>query len=121
VPAEWTRHAAMLLVLIAFIAMAARGGKGHLKLWLQQPNSVGVGLWAFAHLLANGRWADVYFFGTFLVISLVDIVACTLRGKIPRYQPEAKYDVRAVVAGIVLYLVFLFLIHPYVFGLPLIQ
>src|SRR3954447_13145521 len=33
-PAPWTRHAAMGLVLLAFIFLGASHGKGYLKLWL---------------------------------------------------------------------------------------
>jgi uncharacterized membrane protein len=119
-PAEWTRHAAMLLVLLAFIAIGAFHGKGHIKLWLQQPMSVGIALWAFAHLLANGQKADVVMFGFFLALALLDIVLSTMRGKIPHYQPQLRSDLIAVVVGIVLFLIFLFGFHPYILNVPVV-
>lgn len=82
IPGDWTRHLAMLLVLIAFILVGASHGKGNIKLWVKQPMSIGIGLWAFAHLMANGTRADVWLFGGFLVVAIVDIVLSTIRGKI---------------------------------------
>jgi uncharacterized membrane protein len=119
-PAPWTRHAAMGLVLLAFIFIGAAHGKGYLKLWLKQPMSVGFGLWAFAHLLANGERPEVFLFGSILVIAVLDIILSTLRGKIPRHEPQVKSDIRAVIIGVILYLVFLFVIHPYVFKVPIV-
>jgi uncharacterized membrane protein len=119
-PAEWTRHAAMLLVLIAFIVISAMHGKGRIKLWLQQPMSIGIALWAAAHLLANGQKSDVVMFGFFLFLALLDIVLSTVRGKIPHYQPQLRSDIIAVVVGVILSLVFLFGFHPYVLNTPVV-
>ena len=119
-PEPWTRHAAMGLVLLAFIFIGASHGKGHLKLWLKQPMSIGIGLWAIAHLLANGQRPALYFFGSFLVLAVLDIILSTLRGKVPQHEPQFKSDVRAVIIGVILYLIFLFVIHPYVFNRPIV-
>ncbi len=120
VPADWSRHAAMLLVLLGFISLGAFHGKGYLKLWLQQPMSVGVVLWAFAHLLANGLVADVLLFGFFFLYALLDIVVSTTRGKIPHHQPQVRSDIIAVVVGVALYLFFLFVFHPYILKVPIV-
>ena len=119
-PAPWTRHAAMGLVLLAFIFIGASHGKGHLKLWLKHPMSIGIGLWAIAHLLANGERPDVVFFASFLVLALLDIVLSTMRGKLPHHEPQIRSDVRAVVIGVILYLIFLFGFHPYILNLPIV-
>lgn len=118
VPADWGRHVTMLLVLLAFICLAASYGRGYLKLWLQNPMSIGIALWAAGHLLSNGKRTDVYLFGTFLLVALLDIFLSTLRGKIPVYEPQLRSDVIAVIAGMVLYVIFLFGFHPYVLNLP---
>lgn len=117
VPPDWARHATMLLVLFGFIFLAASHGKSHLRLWLRNPMSIGVGLWAAGHLLSNGKRTDVYLFGTFLAIAVLDIVLSTLRGKIPVYEPQLRSDIIAVAAGSVLYVIFLFGFHPYVLNL----
>ena len=119
-PAPWTRHAAMGLVLLAFIFIGASHGKGYLKLWLKQPMSIGFGLWALAHLLANGERPDVVLFGSILGLAVLDIILSTLRGKLPHHEPQVKSDVRAVIIGVILYLVFLFGFHPYILNLPIV-
>ena len=112
------RHLTMLLVLLAFILIGASHGKGYLKKWLHNPMSIGLALWAAGHLLVNGQRADVWLFGTFLVVGLADIVMSEIRGKRPVYIPRVRSDVLAVVIGLVLYLVFLFGFHPYVLNVP---
>lgn len=119
VPAEWTRHAAMLLVLIGFILIGASHGKSHIKSWVKQPMSIGIGLWAFAHLMANGERPAVIFFGAFLLIAVLDVILSTMRGKAPHFEPRLRSDVIAIIAGLILYAVFLFGFHPYVLGVPI--
>jgi uncharacterized membrane protein len=117
-PAPWTRHAAMLMVLLGFISLAAAFHKGRLKLWLKNPMSIGVALWAGAHLLTNGTVAAVLFFGGFLGLALVDIAVSTMRGKGPSYVPKPNHDLITVAAGLLLYGFFLFVFHPYVINVP---
>jgi uncharacterized membrane protein len=121
IPAEWTRHATMLLVLIAFILLGASHGKGYLKKWLHNPMSLGIAFWATGHLLANGTRTEVWLFGTFLVVAVSDIVMSEIRGKRPAHKPRLRSDIIAVIAGVVLYLVFLFGFHPYILNIPVVQ
>lgn len=120
-PMDSARHATMGLVLLGFILIGASHGKGYLKAWLHNPMSIGVALWATGHLLSNGRRTLVYLFGTFLVVALADIVMSELRGKRPAHVPRIRSDIVAVVAGVVLYAVFLFGFHPYVLNIPVIE
>ena len=119
-PPGWAKHVTMLLVLIGFILIGAAHGKSNIKLWVKQPMSIGIGLWAIGHLLANGEKADIWLFGSILLLAVVDVIASTARGKIPHYEPRLRSDIIAVVAGIVLYLVFLFGFHPYILGVPVV-
>ena len=112
------RHLTMLLMLFAFILIGASHGKGYLKTWLRNPMSIGIVLWAGSHLLVNGQRADVWLFAPFLIVGLADIVMSELRGKRPQHTPRIRSDVIAVVAGVVLYLVFAFGFHPYVLNVP---
>ena len=64
----WTRHLAALLTLPAFVLVAAAYVPGNsIKSRLKHPMLLGVKLWAFAHLLANGKLADLLLFGGFLL------------------------------------------------------
>jgi len=117
-PADSLRPVTMLMVLLAFISLGAAHGKGYIKLWIKHPMSIGIALWAGGHLLANGKRADVYLFGVFLALALLDIVLSTARGKLPSHEPRIRSDVIAVIVGMVLYVIFLFGFHPYVLNLP---
>lgn len=119
-PAPWARHVTMLLVLLGFISLSGFHGKGYLKLWLRNPFSIGIVLWSVGHLLANGMLHDVLLFGTFLVLAVLDIVLSMARGKRPGHEPQIRSDMAAVVSGVVLYAVFLFVVHPYIFNVPII-
>ncbi len=119
-PAEWTRHAAMLLVLLAFISLSSFHGKSTLGCGSNSRCRSASRCGATAHLLANGRKADVVMFGFFFALALLDILLSTARGKIPHYEPQLRSDIIAVGASIVLYLVFLFGFHPYVLNVPIV-
>lgn len=115
-PPAWGRHVAMLLVLVGFILIAASHGKGYLRARLRNPMSIGIALWALGHLLANGMKVDLWLFGPFLLLAVLDIILCTVRGKAPEFAPRSRSDIVAVIAGMVLYVVFLLVFHPYVLG-----
>jgi len=60
------RHVAALLTLIAFVLLAAAYvPRNAIKARVHHPMVLAVKVWAFAHLLANGRLADLLLFGAF--------------------------------------------------------
>jgi hypothetical protein len=61
----------------------------------------------------------VLLFGSFLVFSLLDIVRSTAIGKVPSYVPKPFHDVIAVLGGLLVYGVLLYL-HPYIIGVPVV-
>ena len=71
-PPPFTRHPAALLAAIAFVFIAAayvpRNG---IKARLHHPMTLGVKVWALAHLLANGTLHDIILFGSFLLWSVL--------------------------------------------------
>ena len=112
------RHLVMLLALLMFILLGAAGGKGYIKAWLGHPMSIGIALWAIGHLLVNGERPLVWLFGSLLVVALADLLFSFGRGKRPSHVPQIKSDIRAVVIGIVVFLIFLFGFHPYILQMP---
>ena len=81
-PPQWTRPAAALLTLAAFILVAAAYvPRNHLKAKLGHPMYAGVKAWAFAHLIANGRLADLILFGAFLVWSVAGFASARRRDR----------------------------------------
>ena len=67
-PPVGMRHLASLLTMFAFILLAATYVPGnYIKARLHHPMVLSVKVWALAHFLANGNFAHVVLFGSFLV------------------------------------------------------
>lgn len=119
-PPVWTRHVAALLVLPAFILIAAGNMRGtRMKARLGHPMVLGTKLWAFAHLLANGMLADVVLFGSFLAWAIVDYASARRRDRTAGvvYPPGSlSRDAIALVAGLVAWVVFGFWLHGPLIG-----
>lgn len=117
-PPVWMKHINALLMWLSFIALAASGGPaGKIKPMLKHPMLVGVKLWAFGHLLANGDLASVLLFGSFLVWAIVDRISCKRRGDLgATVAGPLKNDLVPVVGGTVLYLLFIWKLHAWLFG-----
>jgi uncharacterized membrane protein len=116
-PPGWLRHVALLLMLLAFISFAVSVlPPGRLKPMLKHPMLLSVKIWAVAHLLANGETAAVILFGAFLVWAVADRISVKRRAApIPAPGP-VKWDVIGVVAGVVLYLLFIWKLHQWLIG-----
>lgn len=119
-PPTWTRHLTALLVLPAFILLAAGNLRGtRIKAKFHHPMLLGTKLWAFAHLLANGMLADVVLFGSFLAWAVADYAAARRRDRAAGvvYPPgSGGRDVIAVVAGTAAWFVFGYWLHAPLIG-----
>lgn len=119
-PPLWTRHAASLLVLPAFVLIAAGNMRGtRIKAALGHPMVLGTKLWAFAHLLANGMLADVLLFGSFLAWAIVDYVSARRRDRAAGTVYPAgtlARDALAVAIGVVAWAIFGFWLHGPLIG-----
>jgi uncharacterized membrane protein len=122
-PPAWGRHAAMGLMLFAFIALAASGkAPGRIRGWLRHPMLVAVKLWALAHLLANGDLGGAVLFGAFLAWAVADRIAVKRRGDMgaARLDGFTRADAVAVGVGVVAYVAMLFA-HPWLIGVPVLR
>jgi uncharacterized membrane protein len=122
-PPVWTRHLALLLVLVAFICFVAAYLPGQIKARLKHPMLAGVKIWAFAHLLANGDLGSILLFGSFLVWAVVARISVKRRDVAAQHGGTAapagwRNDVLAVAIGVVVYLAFVFWLHPWLIGVP---
>jgi uncharacterized membrane protein len=116
----WTRHAAALLVLIAFILLAATYvPRNHFKAAIGHPMLAGTKLWAFAHLLSNGTVADVLLFGSFLVWAIFGFRSGRRRDRLAKTQyPSGTVGgtVATVAIGAVAWAIFAFFLHGPLIG-----
>ena len=119
-PPVWTRHAAAALVLVAFVLVAAAYVPGtRIRSAVGHPMILGVKVWAFAHLLANGTVADVVTFGAFLAWAIVDYAASRRRDRAAgvTYPPgPPARDAIAIAAGALAWAVFAFWLHGPLIG-----
>lgn len=117
-PPVWGRQVAPVLMLFAFILLAAAFMPSNVKRATRHPMLWGVTLWSLAHLLANGDLASLVLFGGLGVFSLFGMWSANMRGAT---KSKTKYplmkDIIVAVVGLVVYGVFVVL-HPYLFGVP---
>jgi uncharacterized membrane protein len=120
VPPRALAHAAALLMGISFVMLAgAYVPRNNIKAKLKHPMVLGVKVWAFAHLLANGNLADVVLFGSFLVWAVLNFRAARARDRAldTTYPPgTAGATMLTVIIGIAAWAVFTFWAHALLIG-----
>jgi len=76
----WISHPVSLLMLISSVLLvAAYVPRNGIRAKVRHPMVIGVKVWAFAHLLANGTLAGVLVFGSFLVWAILSFRAAKRR------------------------------------------
>ncbi len=119
-PPVWTRHLASLLTLAAFVLLAAAYvPRTRIKAAVGHPMVLGVKVWAFAHLIANGRLADLVLFGAFLVWAIVLYGASRRRDRrngTRYYTGSVSRDAIAIVVGVAAWAAFAFWLHASLIG-----
>ncbi|MDX3926951.1 MAG: NnrU family protein [Shinella sp.] len=121
-PPVFMAHIALTLMVIASIClMAAFLPPGHIRTKLKFPALVAIKIWALSHLLANGETYSVLLFATILVWAV--ILRISLKRRIASGETmlpvfvSAKYDVMAVVSGLVLYGLIVWKLHEWLIGI----
>lgn len=120
VPPDWTRYVAMVLMLPVFVLLIAAYVPGQIKAKVKNPFLDAISTWALAHLIANGDLASIILFGSFLAYAVYDRISLKHRTAtrlipVPATGPPFN-DIVAMMLGTVLYLVFLFWLHPLLIG-----
>ncbi|WP_108445349.1 NnrU family protein [Halomonas denitrificans] len=112
-------HAVALFMIPAFVLLvAAYVPRNHLKAKLGHPMILAVKLWAFAHLLANGRLSDIVLFGAFLLWAVADFRAARRRPRAALAAPSVVGTAATVAIGLAAYGVFALYLHAWLIGVP---
>lgn len=127
-PPVFTRHLALLLVWVGFVAFAAAYLPGRIKGALKHPMLVGVKAWALAHLLANGDLGSILLFGSFLAwavaarISLKrrDTYVAAVHGGPIAAPAGLRNDGIALAVGTAAYVAFAIWLHPWLIGVAVV-
>ncbi len=123
-PPTGMRHLTILLMWPAMICLVAAYVPGEIKRRLKHPMLVAVKIWALAHLLSNGDLGSIILFGSFLGWAVYDRISVKRRvdANGPAVTPGGRRnDVVAVVAGTILWVLFMFVLHPLLIGVPVIS
>jgi len=119
-PPVWTKHVAALITLPAFIFLVSAYIPGtKIKAIIHHPMIIGVKLWAFAHLLANGMLTDMILFGSFLIWAILDFSASRKRDKAEEFTYEAislSRDIISIAVGLSAWVVFAMVLHGVLIG-----
>jgi len=140
-PPVGTRHAAALLMLVSLVLLVATYVPHNIfKQRLRHPMVLSVKVWALAHLLANGRVADMVLFGGFLVWSVLVFRASRQRDRLAAQAqpadappslidpqaasqsipepliPVANHNARVILIGVVVWTLLMFGGHKWLFG-----
>lgn len=120
-PPVWMAHITITLMLLALICLAASLlPAGHIATKTKHPMVLSVKIWALAHLLANGDSASVLLFVAFLAWGVVLRISLKRRQRagevVLRPFVSAKYDLYAVIIGLVAWLLLLFKLHAWLIG-----
>lgn len=78
-PPAWGVHLNNLFMIIAVILFGMGNSKGRMRTWLRHPMLTGMGLWALAHLIANGDLASLILFGGLGIWAMVEIAMINTR------------------------------------------
>lgn len=122
-PPVWMAHLVMLLMLPVFVLLFATYFPGRIKAAVKHPMLIAVKTWALAHLLANGDVASVVLFGAFLIWAVADRISLKRRGLaggVAAGEGAARNDAIAIVGGLAVYGLFVWQLHIWLIGVPII-
>lgn len=106
-------------VTLAFVLFAAANLRSHLRGTLQHPMLLGLLIWAGVHFAANGDARGTLLFGAFFAYAVVDLAAAIKRRAVKVFEPVARHDVIAVVAGVAVALIVM-AFHRALFGVAVV-
>jgi uncharacterized membrane protein len=126
-PPAFMRHITFLLVLIAFVLIAATYPPSHIKSWVRHPMITAVILWSLGHLLVRGDLGSFLMFGAFFVLGVLARVSMGRRAPGDAQGPAAiageprwTTDILVVGIGVAAYLAFMIWGHPWLIGVSLV-
>ena len=116
-PPDWGRHVTAVFMVVGLILLGvSMGPVGRIKALVRHPMSLGVAAWGIGHLFANGDLASILLFGSWSLYALIAAMVATWRGDPAPVFQSARSDLGGIVGGLAAYLLFVFLLHGWLFG-----
>jgi len=112
---------AALLMLVSFVLLAAAYVPGNrIKAAVGHPMVLGVKVWAFSHLLVNGRLSDIILFSAFLFWAVINYVKSRKADRANDVVHDSAQSIArdsiTVVVGVGAWLVFSMWVHVRLIG-----
>lgn len=122
---DWARYVTAVLMYPVFVLWLAALAPGTtIKAWVGQPGAAGSAIWAFAHLLANARAADLTLFGSLFVWAMWSLVVGWRRdreiGRASGPGSPAR-DLLVLASAAALWLFFSCFLHAFLIGVTPLQ
>jgi uncharacterized membrane protein len=119
-PPNWGRHANFLLSLIGFVFLGIFIFRGSWRNVIGYPMTLAVVFWSSGHLLANGDWGSVVFFGGLLLAAVIQAALLMQTGGPVAIETRQGHNLLSVLGGIALYGIVVQL-HGVIAGVPVIS
>ena len=112
----YSKEIALALMPISTILLAAANMQTNIKRILKHPMLIGIIIWSFVHLLANGDLRSIILFASFGVYALIDII---FSKKVLTTNNTTNYtlakDIIVIIIGLLIYAVIVYF-HQYIAG-----
>ena len=120
IPPGWLRPLAWALMIPVFPLFLAPYFPGRIKTAARHPMLLATKLWALAHLMTNGTWADIVLFGAVIVWAGMDRVSMKRRkpAQLPGARPSKWNDPVVLALGLGVYALMLGGAHLRLIGVP---
>jgi uncharacterized membrane protein len=115
-PLSYSREIALALMPISMVLLAAANVQTNIKRFIKHPMLIGVLIWSFVHLIANGDLRSIILFASFGVYALIDII---FSKKVLTPNNTVNYnltkDIIVVIIGLLVYAIIVYF-HQYISG-----
>ena len=118
-PLPYSKELALTLMPISIVLLVAANIQTNIKRLTKHPMLIGILIWSFVHLIANGDLRSIMLFGSFGVYALIDII---FSKKVLTTNNTANYtltkDIIVVIIGLLVYAIIVYF-HQYIAGVAI--
>jgi uncharacterized membrane protein len=102
-PPAWGRHANFAFSLVGFVLLGIFLFRGSWRNSLKYPMALGVSIWAFGHLLANGDTRTTLLFSGLAAFAILHAILRSRSGPFVPSEVRNGHNLLSVLAGVALY------------------
>ena len=118
-PLPYSKAIALMLMPISIVLLVATNMQTNIKKFTKHPMLIGIIIWSFVHLIANGDLRSILLFASFGLYALIDII---FSKKVLTVNSSVNYnstkDVMVVIIGLFVYVIIVYF-HKYIAGMAI--